>query len=55
MLNKKLHVMLLQETHSDIENEIEWGMWWKGQHILSHGTNLSAELLSFFLQKKSRY
>ncbi len=39
MLNKKLHVILLQETHSDIENEIEWGMWWKGQHILKPGSH----------------
>lgn len=42
MQNKKLHVILLQETHSDMDNEVEWGMWWKGQHVLSHGTNLSA-------------
>ncbi len=48
MLNKKLHVILLQGTHSDIENEIEWGMWWKGQHILSHGTNLSAGVALLF-------
>lgn len=31
---KKLHVTFLQETHSDVANEVEWGMWWKGQYVL---------------------
>lgn len=41
---KKLNVIFLQETHSDIANELEWGLWWKGQYILSHKTNVSAGL-----------
>lgn len=39
---KKLHVVFLKETHSDVDNEVEWAMWWEGQHRLSHGINLSA-------------
>lgn len=41
---KKRNVIFLQETHSDIANELEWGLWWKGQYILSHKTNVSAGL-----------
>lgn len=54
MQNKKLHVILLQETHSDTENEIEWGLWWKGQHIRSHGTNLSAGIAFLFSPDKKQ-
>lgn len=51
MQSKKLHVILLQKTHSDTDNEAKWGMWWKGRHTLSHGTNLNAGVaLLFFLQ-----
>lgn len=45
---KKLHVIYLQETHSDVGNEVEWGLWWKGQYKLSHKTNLSAGVAIFF-------
>lgn len=45
---KKLNVIFLQETHSDIANELEWGLWWKGQYILSHKTNVSAGLAILF-------
>jgi len=30
---KKLDIVFLQETHS----EVEWDLWWKGHKILSHG------------------
>ena len=39
---KKLDIIFLQETHSDINNEVDWGLWWRGHYTLSHGTNLSA-------------
>ena len=39
---KKLDIIFLQETHSDINNEVDWGLWWTGHYTLSHGTNLSA-------------
>jgi len=35
-------VVFLQETHTDIDNENEWSMWWGGKLTLSHGTNNSA-------------
>ena len=25
-----------------------WALWWEGQHVLSHGTNLSAGVAIFF-------
>ena len=40
----------LQETHSDLNNEVDWGLWWKGQHMLSHGTNFSAGVATLFAQ-----
>ena len=43
---KKLDVIFLQETHSDSLNETDWGMWWGGQYVLSHGSNLSAGVAS---------
>lgn len=45
---KNLNVILLQETHSDSNNEIEWGMEWQGEKVLSHGTNLSAGVAILF-------
>jgi len=45
---KDLSVILLQETHSTYSNEVEWGLWWKGGYVLSHGTNLSAGVAVFF-------
>ena len=45
---KKLDVILLQETHSDQDNEIDWGLWWEGSHMLSHGTNLSGGVAILF-------
>lgn len=38
----------MQGTHSDLDNEAEWGMWGKGQRRLSHGTNLSAGIALLF-------
>ena len=45
---KRLNVVFLQETHSDEENEVDWGMWWEGQHVLSHGTNFSTGVAILF-------
>lgn len=36
---KDLSVVFLQETHSSQNNEADWGRWWEGESILSHGTN----------------
>ncbi len=45
---KELNVIFLQETHSNLDNEGDWGLWWKGEHFLSHGNNLSAGVAIFF-------
>lgn len=45
---RKLDIVLLQETRSDADNEIAWRLWWRGQHRLSHGINLSAEVTVLF-------
>ena len=45
---KKLDVILLQETHSDQDNEVDWGLWWEGSYILSHGTNFSGGVAILF-------
>lgn len=39
---KNIGVTFLQETHSDKNNEVEWGLWWEGKYILSHGSNVSS-------------
>jgi hypothetical protein len=38
---KEVQVLFLQETHSDVLNEVDWRLWWKGASVLSHGTDLS--------------
>ncbi len=37
MKMRKIDIVMLQETHSDRSNEIEWGLWWEGKYTLSHG------------------
>lgn len=39
---KSAGVVFLQETHTDENNQIQWLTEWKGQAILSHGSNVSA-------------
>lgn len=45
---KDLSVVFLQETHSNQNNEADWGLWWEGERILSHGTNVSAGVAVLF-------
>ena len=45
---KRLDIIFLQETHTDLNNESEWGIWWEGQLCLSHGTNVSAGVAVLF-------
>lgn len=45
---KSLDVVFLQETHSDTNNETDWRLWWRGQHVLCHGTNVSAGVAVLF-------
>lgn len=45
---KNIAVGFLQETHSNASNESEWGLWWKGEYVLSHGSNVSAGVAILF-------
>ncbi len=38
---KNADIILLQETHSDLQNPIQWNCDWKGNILMSHETNLS--------------
>ncbi len=42
---KSAGVVFLQETHTDVNNQIQWLSEWKGQAILSHGSSVSAGVL----------
>lgn len=46
---KKLDVILLQETHSD--NETEWALWIQVSCVLSHGTNFKGGASICFFTK----
>lgn len=39
---KKASIVFLQETHTDMSNQVQWLSEWKGKSFLSHGSNLSA-------------
>lgn len=45
---KNIDVFFLRETHTIIADEVDWGLWWEGAHILSHGTNLCAGVAILF-------
>lgn len=47
-LLKQADVILLQETHTDQQNQAQWISDWKGSVLLSHGTNLSAGVAILF-------
>ncbi|XDV25251.1 hypothetical protein PO909_029197 [Leuciscus waleckii] len=44
----KLDVIFLQETHSTIKDEIDWGLSWGGQIFLNHGSNVSGGVAILF-------
>lgn len=48
---KKADVIMLQETHTDACNEVDWTNEWLGNIGLSHGTNLSAGV-AFLISKR---
>ncbi len=41
---RKIDVMLVQETHSDVFNENDWLMEWDGLVVLSHKNHCSGGL-----------
>lgn len=45
---RKIDVLLAQETHSDAFNAIEWEKEWNGLAILSHNTTLSGGVAILF-------
>lgn len=45
---KKASVVFLQETHTDVDNQVQWLREWKGTAFLSHGSNVSAGVVQFF-------
>lgn len=48
LILKKADVILLQETHTDLQNQSQWFSDWKGNVLLSHGTNVSAGVAFLF-------
>jgi len=38
---KKIDVIFIQETHSDVKNAADWMQEWDGISVLSHNTTLS--------------
>lgn len=50
---EKLDVLILQETLTDRNNEVDWGLWWTGWYGLSHDTNLSAGVAVLFPPRAS--
>lgn len=41
-------MILLQETHTDLQNQTQWFSDWKGNVLLSHGTNVSTGVAILF-------
>lgn len=35
----------MQETHSDVKNEVDWRRWWRSECVLSHGINAGVIIL----------
>lgn len=48
MNQKKIDVLLVQETHSDVTNSTEWSKEFKGLSFLSHKTSLSGGVAILF-------
>ncbi|KAI7804071.1 pol-like protein [Triplophysa rosa] len=45
---KKIDIIMLQETHSDTSNAADWAVEWNGTTVLSHNTSLSAGVAILF-------
>ena len=44
---KKYDIILLQETHSELNDEILWSNKWQGDMVFSHGNRLSRGFAAF--------
>ncbi len=49
--NKSIDVTFVQETHSDVKNEVEWKMGWRSDLFMSHGTNVSGGVAILFQRR----
>ena len=47
---KRLNVCFLQETHRDEDLASDWGVWFKGESLFSHGSSNSAGIGMIFSQ-----
>ncbi len=45
---KRIDVVMLQETHSDLKNAADWAGEWEGVSVLSHNTSLSGGVAILF-------
>ncbi len=50
---KKVDVIMLQETHSDLRNAADWAVEWDGVSVLSHNTSLSGGVAILFAKSFS--
>lgn len=50
---KKIDVVMLQETHSDLKNAADWAGEWNGVSVLSHNTSLSGGVAILFAKSFS--
>jgi len=48
IMMKRGSIVFLQETHTDLNNQVQWQSDWKGQVILSHGSSVSAGVAILF-------
>jgi len=48
IMMKRGSIVFLQETHTDLKNQVQWQSDWKGQVILSHGSSVSAGVAILF-------
>jgi len=50
---KRIDVVMLQETHSDLRNAADWAEEWDGVSVLSHNTSLSGGVAILFAKSFS--
>jgi exonuclease III len=50
---RKIDVVMMQETHSDVKNAPDWAVEWDGISVLSHNTSLSGGVAILFAKSFS--
>ncbi len=51
MTQKRIDVLFLQETHSDLGNAVEWAIGFDGLSVLSHSTSVSGGVAILFSKR----